>query len=275
MTWFNNYWPQLTGIAVVMILIWGRNKLLPGVSRSKVLLWIAFVVTAVCGLVLAWALFDLMGWLTSLPGLFGGIVGSVGAIVAVAAGWGAIAMLVDMIRDLADGVPDGQARRAALLVPVFLPAGVQAVYGIISNPRGIGTGLAAAIIAVISIIAVWRIVKAALAAKKGGTWWLWFAAGACLFAGVLMIPLLAYIDTLVAQYMPAPWPTIFRILGGAAGLTLLIAALVDIFKDRKPDGHVRRFLSYGLPALIVFGAVAVSFVAGNAESGSQILIGGM
>ena len=280
-SWFNNNWPQLLGIASVIILLTvGRKKLLPGVKQSKVLLWVAYLITALCGLVLGWALFGFMKWLTSLPGLFGGIVGSVGAILAVAFGWWSVAMLVAMFRDLADGTPDDEARKAALWFPTLATAGISSVYGIASNPRGIGTGLTAAIIAVISLVAIRKIVKAALVGKKGEVAWKWFAAAVSLLGGILMIPLVAYIDVQIATYAPAPWPTIFRVLVGVTGLALLIAMIVDLVpkkdkgeKHMVPDGGVRAFLTLGLPALFLFGALAIGWMSDNTQTGGALLIG--
>lgn len=279
-TWFTNNWPQLLAIASVIIMLTvGRKKLLPDVKQNKFLLWLAYAVTAICGLVLGWALVGVMGYLTSLPGLFGGIVGSVGAILGVTFGWWAVAMLVEMFRDLADGVPDGDARRAAMWVPTMLPAGIASVYGIVSNPRGLGTGVTAAIIAGISFIALRKIMKAALSGKKGENAWKWFACAVCLLAGILMIPLYAYADMQVAANTPHPWPTIFRTIVGVIGLALLIAMAVDLVPKKSqgekkpvPDGGVRAFLSYGLPALVLFGALAVGSMSEHTESGGALLI---
>lgn len=279
--WFTNYWPQMVGVAsVIIILVFGRKAILPRVQESKFLLWLAWVVTAFCGLVLLWSLIGVMRWLTSLPGTLGGIVSSVGAVIAVAAGWWSATMLVAMIRDLADGVPDEDARKAALWHPMLAVSGLNAVWGLVQNPRGIGTGITAAIIAVISLVAIKRIVSAALKGKKGETAWKWFACAVCLLGGILNIPLLAFADTQIQQYAPAPWPTIFRVLVGVLGVALLLAAIADVVPKKAkgeqrmvPDGFVRNFLLWGLPALFLFGAVAVGTMSDNGESGGQILIG--
>ncbi|MGK5682473.1 hypothetical protein [Actinoplanes sp. URMC 104] len=283
MNWLNSHWLQLTLIAgVIVLLVFGRNKILPRVQENKFILWLAWIVTAVCGLVLGWALIDVAGWVTSLPTTFGGVVASLGAILAVVAGWWAISMLVEMFRDLADGVPDGDARKAALWVPTLAPAGLSAAWGIVTNPRGIGTGITAAVIAGISLVFLFKIVKAALAGKKGETVWKWFAAAASLLCGLLMIPLLAFADSLSQQYLPGNWPTGLRIVIGFLGVGLLIWAIVDLVPKKKqgekrmsPDEGVRAFLTFGLPALVLCGAVAVGAISDAATEQGNILVGSM
>lgn len=283
MNWLNTHWLQLTLIAgVIVLLVFGRNKILPRVGENKFILWLAFAVTAVCGLVLGWALREVAAWVTSLPTTLGGVVASLGAIIAVIAGWWALAMLVELFRDIADGTPDGDARKAALWVPTLAPAGLSATWGIVTNPRGIGTGITAAVIAVISLIALRKIVKSALAGKKGETAWKWFASAACLLAGLLMIPLLAFADSQAQQRLPGDWPTGLRILVGAVGLALLIWAVVDLVPKKKqgekhmvPDEGVRAFLTLGVPALVLFGALAVGEISGAAGEQGNVLVGSM
>lgn len=280
-TWFNDHWAQLLGVAVVLILlIVGRKPLLTLVKENKFLLWLAFVVTALCGLILGWSLQDVASWVTGLPGTLGGVVASIGAILAVLAGWWAIELIVKLVRDVADGTPDDDARMAALWVPTLAPAGLAAAWGIVQNPRGIGTGITAAIIALISLVFLRKTVKACLAARKHEIPWKWFAVAVCVLAGVLMIPLLAFADSQIAQHAPDPWPTIFRVLVGAVGLALLIAAAVDAVpkkakgeKQMVPDKYVRAFAALGVPALFLCGALAVGFVSDHAEEQGNILVG--
>lgn len=281
-TWLNAHWLQLTLLACVgVLLVLGRNKILPRVGENKFILWLAWIVTLICGLILGWALNDVMAWVTALPTTFGGVVASVGAVIAVIAGWASISMLVAMIRDLADGVPDGDARKAALWFPTLSVAGFSAAWGIVQNPRGIGTGITAAIIAVISIVFLRKIVNAALKGKKGENAWKWFAVAVCLLTGLLMIPLLAYADAMAQKYLPGDWPTGLRIVAGAAGLGLLIACIVDLVPKKKekhvvPDEGVRAFCAFGIPVLVLFGAIAVGAVSDAAEEqGNNILVGSM
>jgi hypothetical protein len=275
MNWIEQNYLQIAAVlSVAVILTVGRAKLLPAVRSSKLLLWVAFVVTALCGLVLGWALFGVMTWLTGLGGLFGGIVGSVGAILAVIAGWWSVDMLVALIRDVADGVPDDEARKAALWFPTMAPAGISAVWGIVQNPRGLGTTITALIIGGVTVAYAHKVKGSALSARKGSKAWRWFAAAVCLLAGLVMIPLLAFLDAQAGGWLPDWAANMARILFGALGVGLLIGALVDI-KDKVPDAAVRGFLSWGLPSLVLFGAVAVAVLSDGASSGGELIIGGV
>lgn len=274
-TWINGHLPQLTALVMVAILLTvGRAKLLPGVKQNKALLWLAWLVTVVCGLILGYALYGVVGWITSLGGTLGGIVGSLGAVVAMWLGWHAAYLLVALIRDLADGTPDDDARKAALWVPTMLPAGFAAVWGVVSHPRGVGTGLVAAVMAGITVVYAHRIVKAALSGKSGRRAWRWFAALVMLLAGIVMIPLLAYVDDRAATVLPGPWLVASRVVLGTAGVALLIGAMVDI-KDKVPDAAVRAFLAYGVPVLFLFGALALSAVQDHSGTGLTQMTGSM
>lgn len=276
MKWIEQNFVQITlVIAAIIIIAVGRGPMLPHVKRSKVLLWAAFVVTAACGLVLGWALSDVTSWITSRGGAFGGAVASLGAIIAVAAGWWSVDMLVALIRDLADCVPDGDARRAALWVPTTAPAGMSAAWGIMSNPGGVGTGITALIIAAITVGFCVKISKSALAGQKLPRFWHYFAAAACLLGGIVLIPLVAWLDTKAADLLSGNWLTGARIVAGSVGLALLAAMLVDWFKDKIPDQHVRNFALVGVPLLVVCGAVVVAHLTDAANSSGAILLGGL
>jgi hypothetical protein len=274
MTWVENNYLQITAVVAVLILLAGTAKILPAVRQSATLLWLAFGVRVVCGLVLGWALVGVVAWATTLPGLFGSVVGSVGAIVALTLGWHGVFLLIAMVRDVADRTPDEDARKAALWVPTFLPAGGSAVWAVVSNPRGFDTTVAAAIMAVITIAYAHKVVHAALKGKTGRRAWHWFAAAVMLLAGLVGIPLLLFADAQAAQWLGPKLMTSLRILVGVAGLALAVAAVKDIV-DRIPDAFVRAFLAYGLPALFLGGATALAFISGNAESGLELVTGGM
>jgi hypothetical protein len=275
MKWIEQYHLQIAAVLGVLIVLGvGRAKILPAVRSSALLLWLAFVVTVFCGLVLGWALAGVVAWATHLSGTVGGIAGGIGALIAVWLGWHAVFLLVALIRDVADKQPDEDARKAALWVPLFLPAGWQAVWGIVSHPRGLGTGITAAVMAAITVVYAHRVVKASLTGKSGRKAWRWFAALACLFAGIVLIPLLAYVDAQAAHWAALPpWALVMgRIILGAVGLGLLVAAFVDI-KDKVPDAAVRAFLAYGLPVLALFGLLTIGFLGGHAHDGLQVLTG--
>lgn len=281
--WFDAHLLQLVGVAVVLIVLAIGRK--PAVARAQehpFLLWLAFIVTAACGLVLGWALHDLAAWVTSRPGTFGGVIASIGAILAIIAGWWSIELIVKLVRDVMDGVPDGDARKAALWVPTLAPAGLAAAWGIVQHPRGIGTGITAAIIALVSLVFLRKTVKAALSSKKHHLLWKWFAVGVCALAGVLMIPLLAFADSQIAEHTTGQWSTSFRVIIGAVGLGLLIACIVDAWPKKEkgektvvPDGGVRMFAALGIPALVLCGALAVGFVSDHATEQGNVLVGRM
>lgn len=270
MEFINNNLEQLAAVlGVVAILTLGRAKILPKARGSKFLLWVAFVVTAICGLVLGWALSGLAAWLTGITSIGGfSIVG----LVAVWLGWHAVGMAVDLFRDVADGQPDEDARQAALWIPTLLPAGWAAVWQIASNPRGLGTGITAAIMAGITIAYATIISNKAVKGKKGKTAWLWFAAAVCLMGGLAATPLVLYVDGWIAGAAPAGWLWGFRIVGGFIGVGLLIGALADI-TDKRPDALVRSFLKFGLPLILAFGALTVGFLADGATNGAEFLTG--
>lgn len=277
MHWIETYHLQIAAVvAVIILLTVGRAPLLTVAGNSAVLLWLAFTVTIVCGLVLGYALSGIVAWLTHLSGIGGAVIGSVGAVVALWMGWHAVGLVVALIRDVADRKPDGDARTAALWVPTLLPAGWSAVWGIVSNPRGLGTGITAAVMAGITIFYAHRVVKAALAGKSMRKAWRWFAAAVCLLAGLVMIPLLAYVDAQATGWraLPAWGLTLARIALGAFGFALLVAAAIDI-KDKVPDKQVRAFLRFGLPVLVLFGALAWGYLSGDGGTGLHTLTGSL
>lgn len=281
--WFNAHLLQLVGVAIVLILLaFGRKPLLTRVKESKILLWFAFLITIACGLMLGWALRDLTAWVTGLPGTLGGIISSIGAILAIIAGWWSIELTVKAVRDVLDTIPDEDARKAALWVPTLAPAGLTAAWQIVTNPQGIGTGITAAVIALVSLIFLWKTNKAALSAKNHQLLWKWFAVAVSVLAGILMIPLLAFADSQIAQRTDGDWSLAFRLLTGALGIALLIAAIADAWpkankgeKTLVPDGGVRTFAAIGIPALVLCGALAVGFVGDHATEQGNILVGSM
>ncbi len=270
MQFIDNNLEQIAAVlGVIAILTLGRAKILPKVRSSKFLLWVAFVVTAACGLVLGWALTGFTAWATGLTAVGGfSIVG----IVAVLLGWHAVAMAIDLIRDVADGQPDEDARKAALWIPTLLPAGWAAVWQIASNPRGLGSGITAAVMAAITIGYATIISNKAVKGKKGKTAWLWFAAAVCLMGGLAATPLVLYVDGWLATTVGGGWLALFRIVAGAAGIGLGLGALADI-TDKRPDALVRAFLQFGLPLVLAFGAIAFSALSGGASNGAEFLTG--
>jgi hypothetical protein len=279
-SWLSAHLLQMVGALIAVILIAGGKLAVERSGEHKFLLWFAFVIRVAAGLILGWSLRDVAAWITSRPGTVGGVVSSIGGIAAIIAGWWSIEMLVKLLRDVADGVPDDDARRAALWVPTLAPAGLSAAWGIVEHPHGIGTGLTAAVIALISLVFLRKTTKAALASKKHHLPWKWFAVLVCALAGILMIPLLAFADAQVAKYAPT-WSTPFRLIVGAVGLALLLTAIADAWPKKNkgettvvPDGGVRAFAALGVPALVLCGALAVGFVSDHATEQGNVLVSG-
>lgn len=272
MNWIHTHYLEIVGVlAVAILLTVGRAKILPGVKQSKLLLWLATGVTLVCGLVLGWALFGLVGWLTSL-GSIGGAIGAVGAIIAMWMGWHGVYMLIGFARDVADGTPDEDARKAALWVPTFVPAGWRSAWGVVQHPHGFTTSAASVILAVITVVYLHRIIKAMLAGKNGRKAWRWFAALPSLLAGIVLIPIVAFTVAQLPRLGVPGWMVGgVEIILGVTGLALLVAAFIDI-KDKVPDAAVRAFLAYGIPLLVLGGAAAVTWLSGNASHGATTLV---
>jgi hypothetical protein len=278
--WFNDHILQIAGVIVGLILLPGSNFAVTRANDHAVLLWFAYIVRAVIGLLFGISLYELISWLTNLPGTFGGIVSSVGAIIATIGGWIGMVMLVQMFRDLGDGKPDAEARRAALWVPILAPATFSAVWNIVTNPRGLGTGITAAIIALISVIALRIVVKSCLKPSKHPLFWKWTAVAVSLLGGIIMIPLVAFADSQVAEHASGDVSLVFRLVLAAVGLTLLIGAIADAWPKKEkneqtivPDKWVRAFAAYGVPVLFLFGALGVGFVSDRAAEQGNILVG--
>ncbi|MEU1761212.1 hypothetical protein [Micromonospora sp. NPDC005652] len=274
MDFLNDPLALATGVGVAIALhVLGVKVLAEKTGQSKLALWAAFVTEAIAGLILGVALFQAVRWLTGLSG-GGAVLGAIGSIIALTLGWQAVKMLVAMIRDLADGQPDKEARRAALWVPTLIPAGWAAVTGLVSNPRGIGGGIVAAIQAAITLAYTLSIVKETIKAKKHQVPWRWFAAAVCTLAGLVLIAAVIYIDGLLADYLSAGVMVAVRLIGGAVGLGFAIAALADI-SDGVPGAHVRKFAVYGLPLLYLFGSAIIAWASKNASSGLDLISGNM
>jgi hypothetical protein len=281
--WFHAHLWQILCVAGGFIIIGFSRPLVARVKDHAVLLWFAFVVYLGCGFAIGAGLFSLARWVTGLSGTIGGLVSSVGAVIAVIGGWWGFSMTAKAIRDLADGVPDAEARRAALLVPTLAPACFAAAWSIVRHPNGIGTGITAVIIAAVSLLFLFSISSSVLKAQKHELFWKWFAVAVHILAGILMIPLLAYIDAQIAKHAGSDWSTAFRVTIGAVGLGLLVACIADAWPKKKngetkpvPDKWVRGFASIGVPALVLSGALALgTFVDHGADQANLIVSGSM
>lgn len=282
MQWFAAHATQLTAIAVAIVLNILAEKGVPKIGRSakehgkKFARWATFGIKIVAGLCLAVGLIPFVTWLTGLGagGGFAGLVGNIGAIITLALGWHGVAMAISVARDLADGVPDEEARKGALWIPTVLPAGGAAVVALIQNPQGLGQGLTAAIMALITIMYTFMIAKRALAAQKHQQFWLWFAFVVSAVGGLVMVPLIGYVDTVVVQgFLPAAFHMPVRVVVGVAGLGILAAGAWDLVCDGVPNKYARNAATFGLGLTFVFGGVALATISGNATDGAAFLNG--
>lgn len=231
--------------------------------------WTAFVLYIIGGLALAVAAIPLLMWVLSKVGGFGTFV--IGT-ATLALGWHSVALLVSMVRDLMDKVPDHEARTAALWFPTLAPIGVAAVVQLLRNPQGLGQGLTAVSMAVVTLVYAFSIVKRVDKAKEHRVWWNWFAFGVLVLAGIIIVPLYAYIDTaLIANFVPGRLQWAPRLLLGLTGAAAVAGAIFDILFDGTPNQWARRGAIYGIPASLVFGAIALSSLTGATEDGASML----
>lgn len=269
---------QIIMIGFALVIFKYTKPLVEAVSRTspkkkKFGLWLVFVLIAAGGLMLGVGLYRTMRWLTGLGGI-GEFVGSAGAIIAIWVGWHAFQLTVGAIKDIADGQPDEDARKAAKWVPTLLPPGIGAVIGIITEPRSLGVTITAAIMALISVVYCRKISDKALEAQKHEVPWKWFAAALHAVAGLIMISLALYLDALLARYLPGAVMGLLRAFAGIFGIGLLIGALVDIFLDKNglvPDKYVRAFAMYGVPLLALGGIAALGYLATGTGTGLEYI----
>lgn len=276
--WINGHQTGLIALLIAIFCVSTAKKIATKTrdkERGKHALWTAFVLYAVGGLAMAVAMIPFINWLVGLGGRAGlsAVVGNLTAIVTLALGWHAVAMLVSMFRDLMDKEPNHEARVAALWVPTFLPIGGAAVLQLLQNPQGVGQGVTAAIMGVITLIYAFMIVKRADAAREHKSRWNWFAFAVLILAGLVIIPLIAYADTALIAKLPGAIKTIVRVALGVAGLGAIAAGIADIWVDRVPDKYARTAAVYGIGAVFVFGGIAFSAITGATTDGASFLNG--
>ncbi|MBF9135200.1 hypothetical protein I0C86_40695 [Plantactinospora sp. S1510] len=270
----------IVGLVAVAVFLHYARKPHQGIQdSSKAARWTAFILSALAGFIAVVVLWPIVSWVLKLDGGFAWI-GSIGAIVGLTLGWYALTMGTSMVRDLADGVPDKEAQRAALYIPTCLPAGWGSVAGVISNPTGIGSTITAAIMSGISVFFCVKIVQEALKNKQSKHYvkWLYYAAVVSFLGGLCAVPLVAKIDDFLADHVPAEYMTWGRVIGGVIGAAMLIGAFADAFQKhphpddrsrtiRKPDQHVRTFGLVGLPLCYLFFSVGYAWLSDTANSG--------
>lgn len=278
--WVGAHTAELLGLIGAILCISTANKIVTKTrdkERGGHALWTAFVFYAFGGLALARMMIPTIHWLIgkgSGAGI-GAAIGGITTIVTFALGWQAIAMLVSMIRDLFDKQPNREARTAALWVPTFLPIGGTAVVGLLQNPQGLGQGITAAAMGLITLIYAFMIVRRADAAQTQNhkKLWNWFAFGVLVLAGIVIIPLIAYTDTALIAKLPGGVRNIVRAGIGLAGAGALVAGFFDIWVDRVPDKFARTAAIFGIGAVTVFGAIGIAALTGAASDGASVLNG--
>lgn len=269
----------LGALLIAIFAVTTAKKLIPkfgNKERGSHARWASFIIYIIGGLALAVAMVPFVRWLISWAsgsGIGGAIVGNVTAVVSVALGWHAVAMLVSVLRDLADKTPDHEARSGALWIPTFLPIGGAAVMALLKNPEGVGQGLAAAAIGFTTLIYAAMIAKRADSAKNHKTKWNWFVFAVYLIAGLVTIPMLAYVDTALISHLPGAVAGLIRLGLGLAGIGLIVAGIADIWVDRVPDAYARAAARFGIAMTFVFGSLAIASISGMTTNGAHFLNG--
>jgi hypothetical protein len=277
--WLQAHQSQLGALLIAGFLVGTAKKLIPKIGhreRGSWAKWASFVLYILGGLALAVGMIPLVNWLVGAgAGSIGGqLISGFAAVVTLALGWHAIALLVSMIRDLADHSPDHEARTAALWVPTLLPIGGAAVWQLVQNPQGIGQGITAAAMGIVTLIYAGMIVKRAdKAGKDHKSKWNWFAFGVYVIAGLVIIPLVAYADTALIAHLPGPVAGLVRLGLGLAGLGMVLAGLGDILVDRVPDQFARAGARFGIALTFVFGGIGWAAMTGATADGASFLNG--
>jgi len=276
--WINAHQTGLIALLIAIFCVTTAKKILPKMrdkDRGSHARWGAFVLYAIGGLALTVAMIPFIHWLIGLGGRagVGALVGNLTAVVTLALGWHGVALLISMIRDLADKQPDHEARTAALWTPTLLPIGGTAVVGLLQNPQGIGQGLTAAAMGIVTLIYAFMIVKRADAATNHKNKWNWFSFGVLLLAGLVIIPLIAYADTALISQLPSGIRAIVRTGIGVAGLGAIVAGAYDIWVDKVPDKLARTAAIFGIGAVFIFGGIALAAITGATADGADVLNG--
>lgn len=264
---------QLIALIVASVGITTAKKVIPKMrhkERGSHARWASFIIYFLSGVILSVAMIPFFRWLIGLAAshnLGGQIVGNLTAVASLALGWHAVAMLVSVIRDLADKTPDHEARTGALWIPTFLPIGIASVMALVKNPSGVGQGLAAAAIGVITLIYAAMIAKRADAASDHKNKWNWFVFVVYLLAGLVIIPMFSYANGSLISMLPAAMATLLRVFIGITGIGLLIAGVADIWVDRVPDAFARAGARFGIGMTAVFGGLALAAIGHGLATG--------
>lgn len=259
----------LTAALGAFALIIGINRILvPKIRSSKLsgfARWVSFLLIAFLGIVQGAGFYIFTRWATGLSGNLVGVAANLGQLVAIGFGMYTFLLITGGVRDLADKIPDEDARRCAWWLPTTFPAGWNAVLGVLHNPRGVGSGLTAALVGVEALVFAFLITRSALTSGSHKTAWKYYTAVVNILAGIIAIPLMVYADATMASLLPGPVLTIVRVIFGIAGALLAIGLIADMC-DLAPDQYARWAFAYGIPILFVFGSV-VSNIANAGVTG--------
>lgn len=282
MSWFAAHQTQIYALMVTITFVMIAKKGIPHIDRSKkkerggpFARWVAFGCYVVAGVALTVAVTPIVTALVSWGGGdgLGAIVGNVGAVIALALGWQAIAMTISVARDLFDKTPDHEARSGALWIPTFAPIGGAAVAQVVKNPQGLGQGITAAVMGVVTLVYVYQIIKRMDAAKNHKDVWNWLAFAVCVLGGLVLIPLIAYTDTVLSGILPGVLMGFIRVGAGLAGLFLLFIGAYDIVCDGEPNNKARAAAIGGVGITFVLGGIAIGAITGSWADGAGFLNG--
>lgn len=267
---------QIIALLVASFAVWTAKKVIPKMrhkERGSHARWGSFIIYVIAGLALSVAMIPFVRWLIGFGAHAGvsAVVGNVTAVASLALGWHAVAMLVSVIRDLADKTPDHEARTGALWIPTFFPIGIAAVLQLVSNPDSVGRGIAAAAMGVITLIYAAMIAKRADAASEHKSKWNWFVFAVYVLAGLVIIPMFGYANSSLIGLLPGGLADIVRVVLGLAGIGLIVAGIADIWIDRVPDAYARAGARFGIGMTSVFGPGAAVVIGTSIAAGFHSL----
>jgi hypothetical protein len=114
------------------------------------------------------------------------------------------------------------------------------VWQLAQNPQGLGQGLTAAAMGLVTMIYAYIIVKRADDAKEHKDKWNWVAFIVLVLAGVVLIPLYAYADTaIIERFVPGNLQWLPRTAIGLSALAAFAAGICDIWFDMVPNKFAR------------------------------------
>jgi hypothetical protein len=276
--WIQAHLDQIVALGIAAIIVGLVNKGVPKIKQSgkergkKFARWATFVLMVIAGLSLAYGAVPFMRWLIGGAGL-GGVIAGIGGVIALALGWHGIAYVTSIVRDLADKVPDEEGRQGALWGPTLLISGGAAVLDLVRSPNSIGSGFTAAAMAAVTLAYVFMIQKRALSAQNHKPQWAWFVFAVMILGGLVLIPLVAYLDGTISGLLPGDYVTAIRVLAGVFGAALIGGGVWDIVCDGVPNRYARAGAIAGIPLATAYAAIGIAVLTSNASNGAEMLKG--